>query len=276
MCITLWKLSIGRLFSSDPRLKTNRPGTQALFNSIVYTDTRVTDGMGRKGLAPTIEDVEDEDAPPTVPKKKKKKKAKKKKKSSLILEEYDVLEVDSPPPSSPVVQSAPPVVSSPVEETPPPLTPTTKKKKPEKRRSVTSLASGTSTVLASVSTLSLEQPRAQSAHSYLQSENLTEQKVKTKTRADSLPLPPIEEKDTKRSFFSRFRREKEVGARAPEEEAKQRLNIGSWFQNLNRKSGGFLTQILGADKSAKKGGPPMKWDHFVKASELISLLLTKK
>jgi hypothetical protein len=93
---------------------------------------------------------------------------------------------------------------------------------------------------------------------------LTEQKVKVKTRSDSLPLPPIEEKDTKRSFFSRFRREKEVGARPPEEEEKQRLNISSWFQNLNRKSGGFLTQILGADKSAKKGGPPMKWDHFVK------------
>jgi hypothetical protein len=238
--------------------------------------SQVTDGLEHKGLAPTIEDVEDEDAPLTVAKKKKKKKAKKKKKPTPILEEHDVPEVDSPPPSSPVVQSAPPVVSSLVEETPPPSTPTTKKKKPEKRRSVATSASGTSTAFASVSTVSLEQPRAQSAHSYLQSENLTEQKVKVKTRSDSLPLPPIEEKDTKRSFFSRFRREKEVGARPPEEEEKQRLNISSWFQNLNRKSGGFLTQILGADKSAKKGGPPMKWDHFVKASELISLLFAQK
>jgi hypothetical protein len=105
---------------------------------------------------------------------------------------------------------------------------------------------------------------------------LTEHKVKVKKRTDSLPLPPVEEKDTKRSFFSRFRREKEVPARASEEEAKQKRNLGSWFQNLNRKSTGFLTQILGADKSAKKGGPPMKWDHFVKASELTSLLLAEK
>ena len=124
--------------------------------------------------------------------------------------------------------------------------------------------------------MSLEQHRAQSAHSYLQSENLTEQKVKVKKRADSLSLPPVEEKDAKKSFFSRFRREKEATPQAPEEEAKQRRNLGSWFQNLNRKSTGFLTQILGADKSAKKGGPPMKWDHFVKASELASLLLAEK
>ena len=122
--------------------------------------------------------------------------------------------------------------------------------------------------------MSLEQPRAQSAHSYLQSENLTEHKVKVKKRTDS--LPPVEEKDTKRSFFSRFRREKEVPAHASEEEAKQRRNLGSWFQNLNRKSTGFLTQILGADKSAKKGGPPMKWDYFVKASQFTSLFLAEK
>ncbi len=235
--------------------------------------------MGHRGLAPTIEDIEDEDAPLTVAKKKKKKKPKRKKKPSLIQEEHDVPEVESPPPSSPVVQSAPPVVSSPVEETPPPLTPPTKKKNPERRRSVNhalSSPSVTSTAFASVSTLSLEQPRAQSAHSYLQSENLAEQKLKVKTRAESILLPPVEEKETKKSFFSRFRREKDVTAQAPEEEAKQRRNLGSWFKNLNRKSTGFLTQILGTDKSAKKGGPPMRWDHFVKASELIYLLRAEK
>lgn len=139
-----------------------------------------------------------------------------------------------------------------------------------------SLTSSTSTAFANVSTVSLEQPRAQSAHSYLQSENLTEHKVKVKKRTDSISLPPVEEKDTKKSFFSRFRREKEVSSRASEEEAKQRRNLGSWFQNLNRKSTGFLTQILGADKSAKKGGPPMKWDYFVKASQLTSLLLARR
>lgn len=111
---------------------------------------------------------------------------------------------------------------------------------------------------------SLEQSRAQSAHSYLQSEHLTEQKVKVKTRAEPPSHPPIEDQDMKKGFFSRFSRKKEAVPRAPEEETKEKRNLGAWFKNMNRKSTGFLGQILGADKSAKKGGPPMKWDHFVK------------
>jgi hypothetical protein len=117
-----------------------------------------------------------------------------------------------------------------------------------------------------MSTTSLEQTRAQSAHSYLQSENLTEQKVKVKTRAEPHGLPRVEEDDAKKGFFSRFSRKKDVEPRAPEEETKEKRNLGAWFKNMNRKSTGFLAQILGADKSAKKGGPPMKWDHFVKVS----------
>jgi hypothetical protein len=117
-----------------------------------------------------------------------------------------------------------------------------------------------------MSTVSLEQTRAQSAHSYLQSENLTEQKVKIKTRAEPLSLPPVEEHETEKGFFSRFGRKKEDASRAPEEETKEKRNLGAWFKNMNRKSTGFLAQILGADKSAKKGGPPMKWDYFVKVS----------
>ncbi len=118
-----------------------------------------------------------------------------------------------------------------------------------------------------MSTTSLEQTRAQSSHSYLQSENLTEQKVKVKTRAEPSSLPPVEEQDTKGGFFSRFGRKQEAAApHAFEEETKEKRNLGSWFKKMNRKSATFLAQILGADKSAKKGGPPMKWDHFVKVS----------
>ncbi len=117
-----------------------------------------------------------------------------------------------------------------------------------------------------MSTVSLEQTRAQSAHAYLQSENLTEQKVKVKTRAELSSLPPVQEQDTKRSFFSRFSRKREAAPHAPEEETEKR-NLGAWFKNMNRRSSRFLEQILGADKSAKKGGPPMKWDHFVKVCE---------
>jgi hypothetical protein len=98
----------------------------------------------------------------------------------------------------------------------------------------------------------------------LQSENLTEQKVKVKTRAEAPSLPQVEEQDTRRGFFSRFSRNRETVPHASEEEKKEKRNLGTWFKNMNRKSSGFLAQILGADKSAKKGGPPMKWDHFVK------------
>ena len=117
-----------------------------------------------------------------------------------------------------------------------------------------------------MSTTSLEQTRAQSSHSYLQSEKLTEQKVKVKTRAEPQGLPLVEEKqETKKGFFSRFGRKKDATLGAPEE-TKEKRNLGAWFKNMNRKSTGFLAQILGADKNAKKGGPPMKWDHFVKVS----------
>jgi hypothetical protein len=95
---------------------------------------------------------------------------------------------------------------------------------------------------------------------------LTEQKVKVKTRAEPPTLAPVEEQDTKRGFFSRFSRKKDATPQASDEETKEKRNLGSWFNKMNRKSAGFLAQILGADKSAKKGGPPMKWDHFVKVS----------
>jgi hypothetical protein len=116
-----------------------------------------------------------------------------------------------------------------------------------------------------MSTVSLEQTRAQSSYSYLQSENLTEQKVKVKTRVESPSLQPIEEQGSKGGFFSRFSRKKEAAPQSSEEETKkEKRNLGAWFKKMNRKSAGCLAQILNADKSAKKGGPPMKWDHFVK------------
>jgi hypothetical protein len=118
-----------------------------------------------------------------------------------------------------------------------------------------------------MSTISLEQTRAQSAHSYLQSENLTDQRVKVKTRAEQTSLPAVEEHVTKGGFFSRFSRKKEAAPHASEEETREKRNLGAWFKKMNRKSAGFLAQILGADKSAKKGGPPMKWDHFAKVGK---------
>jgi hypothetical protein len=220
----------------------------------------------------TIEEVEDEDAPHRAAKKKKKKKPKKKKKSAPAEDKVDVPETSSPPPSSPIIEPPSPILPlAPLAvEVPPTPAPTSqaKKRKPEKRQPAMrhpNLASSSTTSFASMSTTSLEQTRAQSAHSYLQSENLTEQKVKVKRRAEPPSLSPVEEQDTKRGFFSRFTRNREGVPHAPEE-TKEKRNLGAWFKNVNRKSSGFLAQILGADKSAKKGGPPMKWDHFVKVS----------
>lgn len=225
------------------------------------------------GRMVTVEEVEDEDAPHTVAKKKKKKKPKKKKKSVPSADKVDVPEASSPPPSSPIIEPPSPIILSPslVVEVPPSPPPTSqaKKKKPEKRQPTMrqpNLTSSSTMTFASMSTASLEQTRAQSAHSYLQSENLTEQKVKVKTRAELSSRPPVQEQDIKRGFFSRFSRKREDSPHAPEEETKEKQNLGAWFKNMNRKSKGFLTQILGADKSAKKGGPPMRWDYFVKVS----------
>lgn len=225
------------------------------------------------GCIVTIEEVEDEDAPLTVAKKKKKKKPKKKKKSVPSADKVNVPETSSPPPSSPIIEPPSPIIPSPppplVVEVPPSPPPASraKKKKPEKRQPTLrqpDLTSSSTTTFASMSTTSLEPTRAQSAHSYLQSENLAEQKVKVKTRAELSSLPPVQEQDTKRGFFSRFTRKRGATLDAPEEETNEKRNLGTWFKNINRKSGVFLAQILGADKSAKKGGPPMKWDHFVK------------
>ncbi|KAI9450353.1 hypothetical protein F5148DRAFT_987108 [Russula earlei] len=276
----------GRLFSSNPRLRTNRPGTTLDFPkvsidgqgpdgayqySLKHPDESPHCNTGRTGRIVTIEEVEDEDAPHTAAKKKKKKKAKKKKKLASAIGEVDGPGTSSPLPSSPTVEPSSPVIPSAppvVEVLPSPApTPQAKKRKPEKRPPVMqppSLGSSSTSTFASMSTASLEQTRAQSAHAYLHSENLTEQKVKVKTRAEPRDRPLVEEQDTKIGFFSRFSRKKEVSLLAPEEEMTEKRNLGSWFRNMNRKSTGFLAQILGADKNAKKGGPPMKWDHFVK------------
>jgi hypothetical protein len=237
----------------------------------------LTAGVGRNV---TIEEVEDEDAPHRAAKKKKKKKPKKKKKSAPAEDNVDVPEASSPPPSSPIIEPPSPILpSAPLAVEVPPNSPPTsqgKKRKPEKRQPIMrhpNLGSSSTATFASMSTTSLEQTRAQSAHSYLQSENLAEQKVKVKTRAEPPSLPPVEEQDTtKRSFFSRFTRNREAVPHAPEE-TKEKRNLGAWFKNMNRKSNGFLAQILGADKSAKKGGPPMKWDHFVKVSGISACVL---
>jgi len=220
----------------------------------------------------TVEEVEDEDAPHRVAKKKKKKKPKKKKKSVPTEDKVDVPETSSPPPSSPIIIEPPsPTIPSPplVVEVPPSPPPTSqaKKKKRQPTMRQPNLTSSSTTTFATMSTAALEQTRAQSAHSYLQSENLTEQKVKVKTRAELSSRPPVQEQDTKRGFFSRFSRKREAAPHTPEE-TKEKRNLGTWFKNMNRKSGTFLAQILGADKSAKKGGPPMRWDHFVKVSEI--------
>jgi type IV secretory pathway VirB10-like protein len=255
-----------------PNLSTDGQGRDGTFNPISNNPSEsfplvLTASIG---YTVTVEEVEDEDAPR---KKKKKKKPKKKKKSVPSADKADVPETSSPPPSSPIIEPASPIIPSPplvveVPPSPPPMS-QAKKKKPEKRQPSTRqpiLTSSSTMAFASMSTASLEQTRAQSAHSYLQSENLTEQKVKVKTRAEPSSLPPVQEQDSRKGFFSRFSRKREAAPHMSEEETKEKRNLGAWFKNMNRKSGVFLAQILGADKSAKKGGPPMKWDYFVKVS----------
>jgi hypothetical protein len=117
--------------------------------------------------------------------------------------------------------------------------------------------------------ISLAESYAESSHSYLKS--LLEKQPKIKTRpapeqqSQLQSQPQAEEPTTHQGFFSRFKK------KALTSEEKK-----AWLSKVNPRNIGFLVQILGADKSAKKGGPPMKWDDFVNVRSSFAYFLGGK
>ncbi|KAI0254044.1 hypothetical protein BJV78DRAFT_1188181 [Lactifluus subvellereus] len=186
-------------------------------------------------------------------------------KAASTVGEADAPDTGSPLPSLPDIESTSPVVPLPPPPAQSPLTSMpasqAKDKKTEERppiRHFPSLASTFSYSWTSPSTISLAESYAESSRSYL-SKNVTEKKPKVKTRPEQQSQPQVEEQRPNQGFISSlFKSKKDVVLLTSEEKK-------AWLSKVSPRNARFLAQILGADKSAKKGGPPMKWDDFVNA-----------
>ncbi|KAF8650432.1 hypothetical protein AX16_005235 [Volvariella volvacea WC 439] len=251
----------GRIFSAGPKLKT--------------TSRTAPRGKGGQGTAAigvpantvTVEEVEDEDDDRQHIKKKKKKKPKKKKptKASDSTATSDALAnpLAESPPASP-----PPLHGEPKHTTPPSPEPSQKSSatkvppqferlKEKSRPSLGASASFASTT-SLTSTIESTVPTAQSARSYLQSENLVNQKSKVKSRPDPASLAPVPEK---KNFLSRIGIGKDKAEKERAEEMSKSARQ-SWFSRLSKKTSGYMRQLLGiSDDSGLKS---MKWEHFLK------------
>jgi hypothetical protein len=184
----------------------------------------------------TMEEVEDEDEVSRIPKKKKKKKKKPKKKKPGPAEPQQAAETTP----APVVREASPAVTAP-------------RKAPQKAvpTSAPSTISTTSLPLGSV-----EPTIAQSARSYLQSENLDSQRTKVKTRPGY--ATSFTEKPEKKGVFSKL-----MGRNKTQEEDTKGPKH-SWFSRLTKRTTGYMHQLLNSPENDTKGIAPMKWEHFLK------------
>ncbi|KAF8070672.1 hypothetical protein FPV67DRAFT_1488307 [Lyophyllum atratum] len=260
----------GRMFSSSPKLKTAtrqeplkpklgrafQPSQPTSKQAPTATQTKFTQAAKSpsaeaKSYKATVEEVEDEEQV-SLTKKKKKKKPKKKKKAAATQE---ALDSDVEVPVSPTVSSSPPpLTKAPVPFTPP-ASPAPKKVAPKATPSVR-----TSISLASTTSLPLpSETVAQSARSYIQTENLDAQKSKIKSRPNHATVF-TEKPDAKKGFFGRLMsRAKGESKEPPQKGAKH-----SWFSKLSKKSKGLMHQLLNTADDEMKGSAPMKWENFLR------------
>ncbi|KAI0062875.1 hypothetical protein BV25DRAFT_1855093 [Artomyces pyxidatus] len=265
----------GRMFSANPKLKTTGRGEprQPSGTLPTYRPAPPATDAASKSRNVTVEEVEDEDAPTEAAKKKKKKPKKKKKKPTAATDPGRA----SPQPDAAPVALAPSETLPAPAQTQAPVTPATPSAKtkptppkspppkspPRKSPPLTSrstLGSGSTATLANMSTASLDitrQQTAQSAHSYLQSEHIKDQKTKIKSRPEHGNLQSITEK---KGFLSRFGKKKDNVS--PEEKEREKQSMSKWFGNLTKKASEGMHQIL--HTQGKQSVKPMKWDHFVK------------
>jgi hypothetical protein len=204
-----------------------------------------------KSYKATVEEVEDEDEEPRTPKKKKKKPKKKKKSTPAEPQQGGLAAAEAAP--VPVVKAQSSPVLTPKKVAAPPVSP----QKAGFNKSVPSTMSTASLPLGSI-----EPTTAQSARSYLQSENLDAQRTKIKTRPDY--ATSFTEKPKKKGVFSKF-----MGRNKPQEEKEAKGAKHSWFSKLTKKSTGYMHQLLNSPEDETKGIAPMKWEHFLKVSCLV-------
>ncbi|ESK96615.1 hypothetical protein Moror_6835 [Moniliophthora roreri MCA 2997] len=236
----------GRMFQSSANLKSSSAtGKKA-------PPPRTSDGLD--GI-----DEEDEEGETKSKKKKKKKPKKKKKKAGGEAKDEKDEKDESEDEETPAPAPAPaPAASPPTSPTPAkgkgaktPTSPTAAKPRP----------STTTQTSASASTFSLpiSQTTAESARSYIKSENLDAPKNKVKSRPDHA------------SLFSNIK-PKGVLARLgvgkeQEETPHEKKEKRNFFASLRRKTRGYMHQILHTAEDETKGSAGMKWDTFVKVME---------
>lgn len=221
-----------------------------------------------------MEEVEDEDdvSVTTTKKKKKKKKPKKKSTNGTAAGERPltpVLEIASPvTPTKPSAASPSPAPSSPALFSPAPATPSPKKKsaaKPPPSRS--SSINDSTTTLPHMSTASLPLPpleqTAQSARSYLQSENLIESKNKIKSRPN-YTTSLASTSDGKGGLMSRLG----VMKKSTDEDEEKKPKT-KFFARMTKKTTSLMHQLIGSSSDVKKGQAPMKWESFLKVRVLF-------
>ncbi|TFK44345.1 hypothetical protein BDQ12DRAFT_672818 [Crucibulum laeve] len=237
----------GRMFSSNPKLRT-APRTDALKTPPRPRPPpaagKLTPPMTQKAAADEVEDEGDA----TRAAKKKKKKPKKKKLSVKPDEGMQTLA-----PAEETVM--PPSVAKPAPA------PSAAKLDATKKQSPTSpCPAATKPVAPNMSTASLSLPIeptiAQSARSYLQSENLSSQKTKVKTRADHASIFSNTDKEKeKKGLLSKFgmsRKDKDAPAKH------------SWFSRLRKKPKDLMHQLLNTAEEKTGGRSEMKWEDFLK------------
>ncbi|PPQ87476.1 hypothetical protein CVT25_008212 [Psilocybe cyanescens] len=267
----------GRMFSSSPKLKTTtrtEPRTGPIRGAFRATAsgapkpvpktmppkssptpvTPTVPSTTSPATAPkiqkaTVEEVDDEDdISMAAGAKKKKKKSKKKKKPATS---------EIPPTSpSPSVDS----VSSPVI----PSTTLSLKKSPSVSSKALTTKTATPSVasafMSSTTTLPIGEATAQSAHSYLQSLNISSEK-KLKKRPDHASLFSNASEPKKQSIFSRL-----SGGKNKEKDKEDEMASAkrSWFNKLSKKTTVLMHQILKTEEDKTGGRSPMKWEHFLK------------
>ncbi|KAF7321790.1 hypothetical protein MKEN_00700800 [Mycena kentingensis (nom. inval.)] len=194
----------------------------------------------------TVEEVEDEDDDkPTAPKKKKKKPKKKKKTAAAGAaagaEGDDGDDGEEETPASPAGAATTAAPTSP--------TPAKKAPAPKPSPAVAGITAG----MSSVSLATTTETTAQSAHSYLKSEKLLDQKSKVKTTGTAAP-----EKTKKGGFLGKF------GKMTKEEEEKVKKPKHSLFSRLSKKATNSMHQLLRTSEDETKGLASMKWETFLK------------
>ncbi|KAF8829046.1 hypothetical protein HHX47_DHR3000898 [Lentinula edodes] len=221
----------GRMFSKDSKLKTAAAPKSATKPTVNASAT-----VDRPKAGVTLEEVSDEDDISHAKKTKKKKPKKKKKKPTAAADGEAPVEDNA-------ATAPPPIPSATVSPAP-----NAQSKAPAKPKAATAASQSTTSFYPS-------ETIAQSARSYLQSEQLDVLKTKTKSRSAQASLF-----SSTKGLFDKFG----VGQEKKKDTSADKKERRNWFANLGKRTRTYMHQILNTADDETQGKAGMKWDIFVK------------